>query len=607
MKEIERQRRLALARGKAALAEAAFERRDWIAARDLYATAGAIAEGYDDALWRECIFYRACSLDEIGQANEDPASLTEAIVLFRDVLRARAIEEGDTWFLGLHNAALAGALVNLGLLRKDAALLTEAVAAHRAAISSRPAEAVPEHHARSQYNLGVTLMDLAQLEPDRRYLEEALAAYRAALAATEDPEIPYGRAETLRRAAVACAELAEHDEAYFRDSLAYFFQGLREAHLNEEVPLAQLIAGQMKSLLMRILRIEHYCDKLGYIAEFFAFLDADILSDLGHEIYGQFSEIQEIADELRAVLDLGPMPKPSPSDPAPLPAAHHQPGVRETGISEGLDLKLDVPPPPKAPGVPRDEQSAIAKKLGGYAEAAADRGDYRGAAGFYGAAAAAMAPFDEAEECAYLELQGEMLLHHGFPYLDTKVLRQALHLYSRRLLPMKPRSTHPQGWAKAQANIGMIYRYLGIADDDPVTLTHAAAHLRAALEVVTPAASPERWCRLQLRLGGVLGKLFELGDGDWYVQDAIDAFFAALELISQEEEPRLWATTLRDVAVLLLHLAERSGDPDHAKLALKGFEPLRDLLAGTGTGAGDEVQLQRLDEQIAKARKLAGL
>jgi len=218
-----------------------------------------------------------------------------------------------------------------------------------------------------------------------------------------------------------------------------------------------------------------------------------------------------------------------------------------------------------------------------------------------------MAPFDEAEECAYLELQGEMLLHHGFPYLDTKVLRQALHLYSRRLLPMKPRSTHPQGWAKAQANIGMIYRYLGIADDDPVTLTHAAAHLRAALEVVTPAASPERWCRLQLRLGGVLGKLFELGDGDWYVQDAIDAFFAALELISKEEEPRLWATTLRDVAVLLLHLAERSGDPDHAKLALKGFEPLRDLLAGTGTGAGDEAQLQRLDEQIAKARKLAGL
>lgn len=68
-------------------------------------------------------------------------------------------------------------------------------------------------------------MDLAQLEPDRHYLEEALAAYRAALAATEDPEIPHRRAETLRRAAVACAELAEHDEAYFRDSLAHFFQG----------------------------------------------------------------------------------------------------------------------------------------------------------------------------------------------------------------------------------------------------------------------------------------------------------------------------------------------------------------------------------------------
>jgi len=202
---------------------------------------------------------------------------------------------------------------------------------------------------------------------------------------------------------------------------------------------------------------------------------------------------------------------------------------RETGLSQGLPLELDV-------------AILLAKRSLALARSDWEKG---AAQNHLGNALAA---------------QGERIGGaEGIALLANAVAayRAALQVYTRAALPA--------GWAMTQNNLGVALRVQGARSgggEGIALLAAAVASYRVALEVYTRAALPADWAMTQNNLGIALATQGERSGGDTGIAllaEAVAAYRAALEVYTPEALPAQWATTQNNLAAALATQGESSG------------------------------------------------
>lgn len=568
MERVERERRLALARSKADAAAAAQAEGRWRFASDLYATAAAIVEPLDDALWQEWTFYRAQALVALGDAREEAAPYEEALVLFRDRLLPRTPRGAAPAVWATLQAAQSNCLRGLGECSGSGEALRSAVEAQRTALEERSPDADVEGYRRSQYNLGNTLLSLWEVQTDAAHLDGAVAVFRAVLAARRDADDDLRRAVVLCRLALAHRRAAESgDPERLRDAFAASFGALLDAaESNDPADLRAAVESSIEIFLFLAER-GHSDETLGYYAELFAFLDTVFAARAGAVVAEQrpLVKLVERGAGLRQSLDLGPPVLPS-----------------SLGVAKGDGSDADADPGdpggaprPRPAGISDEvhgEQVAIAAKLAGCAAAARSRNDFAEAALFFGAAAAAAAPVDVDLQQGYLFDRALNLYEWGSADRDDSPLLEALHVYRTQLLPLCPRRVRPAAWAAIQRGMGNALRTHGRNRNDTSILREAIDAFRSALEVVDRDAQAAEWAQIQREVGDAYRLVGDIDRG--FDDEALESYRAAAEVHERDGAELDLAMTRMGMGLLFFRQAARARS---ASLAARAVAMLVDV------------------------------
>lgn len=558
------ERRLELARGKAAAGSAAIERGDWRRAADFYATAAAIADGHDGDLWRQCVFNRAFALREFGEQTKKPAAVKEAAELLETALLPRTSRAEEPAMWALVQASLGDCLVHIGEASGDADALRRAIVAHRAALEERSDD--PDGRLRTLMNLGDSYGALWDLEPERAHLDAALLVFRAALLANELADTQQPRWRIRGRIGQMLLLIAgSYERQVLCEAVAAFATGVLEAGRSadpEDVGKAAETFMQVFGLLTEPAETKQILDDF---ADVFAFLDMIALSENGPTLMAapSMAVAVEGTAQLRFSIDIGPAPQLVPLDCL---GTYDRPVESPDGVLEALDPSRNEGRPPKVTGEVHEDQIETAEKLAARAEASGDRGDLMEQAVFLGAAAAAAAPVDADIQQTYLFGCARVLVRLGAGKPDVGALREAVHIYRRQLMPISSRAEVPVDWSTVQRELGKALGHIGYEEDSVAELKEAVIAFEKALQVVRREAMPQRWASIQNELGDAYRTLADIGGG--CEREAQAAYDAALEVHTKAESPTDWARVRLSVGLLLGSWSERCRDLGMAEAAL---------------------------------------
>ena len=132
-------------------------------------------------LWGELQSTYADALLRLGDLSGDAAVLQQAVAGYDAALAMYTRERGPVYWASVQNRR-AGALLRLGDLSGDAAVLQRAVAGFDAVLEVYTRERDPEYWAAAQNSLAGALLRLYDQSGDAALLQQAVARYEAALA-----------------------------------------------------------------------------------------------------------------------------------------------------------------------------------------------------------------------------------------------------------------------------------------------------------------------------------------------------------------------------------------------------------------------------------------
>jgi tetratricopeptide (TPR) repeat protein len=182
-----------------------------------FAQAAGLVPGSHEEVRAEYLERQAAALYRQGDEKGDNAALIEAIVLYRELLKARSRERVPLdWAMTQNN--LGTALASLGERESGTEKLEQAVEAYRAALLEWTRERVPLDWARTQMNLGNALARLGERESGTEKLEQAVEAYRAALLERTRERVPLQWALTQMNLGNALARLGERQGRRMRSA-----------------------------------------------------------------------------------------------------------------------------------------------------------------------------------------------------------------------------------------------------------------------------------------------------------------------------------------------------------------------------------------------------
>ena len=142
--------------------------------------AGAVPAGLSAESRAALHHSHAITAFRLGEQRGDNALLAEAVAAYREALTEWTRERVPLdWAMTQTN--LGNALLRLGAHESGSARLEEAVAAYREALTERTRERVPLDWAATQNNLGGALRTLGERESGTAGLKEAVTAYSEAL------------------------------------------------------------------------------------------------------------------------------------------------------------------------------------------------------------------------------------------------------------------------------------------------------------------------------------------------------------------------------------------------------------------------------------------
>ena len=177
------------------------------------------------------------ALTTLGERESSTALLEQAVAAYRAALTEWTQDRVPLdWAMTQNN--LGNALKALGERESGTVRLEEAVAAYRAALTERTRDRVPLDWAMTQNNLGNALRALGELESNTPRLEQAVAAYRAALTERTRDRVPLDWAMTQNNLGNALAALGELESgtAQLEQAMEAFQAGLIE-FVQDRVPL----------------------------------------------------------------------------------------------------------------------------------------------------------------------------------------------------------------------------------------------------------------------------------------------------------------------------------------------------------------------------------
>ena len=181
------------------------------------------------------------------------------------------------------------------------------------------------------------------------------------------------------------------------------------------------------------------------------------------------------------------------------------------------------------------------------------RKDYRGAAGLFAEAAAAVPNESLLLRATYLARQSNALTVRGAEVGDNGALRKAVSVYSAALDLLS--ST----WILQENEFGSAMRLLGERDGDHSMLEKSIEVHRAVLGQISRARMPFDWSLTQQYLGDALVTLGEQLRDKASLQQAIEAYRAALEEQTQARNASAWASIQRSLAWTLYTLGQVEG------------------------------------------------
>lgn len=182
-------------------------------------------------------------------------------------------------------------------------------------------------------------------------------------------------------------------------------------------------------------------------------------------------------------------------------------------------------------------------------------------------------------------LQARIARESETPKLEKDVVfyREALGQQTRERAPLK--------WAAIQNNLGNALAALGERESSNAKLEQAVALYREALTEQTRERAPLEWATIQSNLGLALATLGERESGIAKLSEAL----------AVKREVRNWAMRTGNQGIALMQLAERSGDTEMARMALRqiniAFATIRD-------GEPEPLFAAYYEEQLPKARAL---
>jgi tetratricopeptide (TPR) repeat protein len=182
----------------------------------------------------------ADSAYEMGQRLSDIHLLEESITSWEKAqsLLQQASPPADRrdWLDGQNN--LGNALIELGRLKSDKAILEKAIVIHREVLKERPRERDPMEWAKSQNNLGSALAILGKLEHNVAKLEEAVEVSQEALQERTRERVPLFWAMTKSNLGCAFFELGmlKSDKPKLEEAVVIFGEVLKE-YTHERDPM----------------------------------------------------------------------------------------------------------------------------------------------------------------------------------------------------------------------------------------------------------------------------------------------------------------------------------------------------------------------------------
>jgi ATP-dependent Clp protease adapter protein ClpS/tetratricopeptide (TPR) repeat protein len=203
---------------------------------------------------------------------------------------------------------------------------------------------------------------------------------------------------------------------------------------------------------------------------------------------------------------------------------------------------------------------------------------------------------------AQLELV-EPLLALGTHQHDTALLEEAVAACQAALKGLSPEHA-PLEWAKSQRLLGNVLVALGAFEDGVARFEEALAAFRAALSQGRLLPLMERVVAQQC-LGSALVSLGTREGGTRRLEEAIATFEELLTDETRERLPLQWAFIMGHQGVAMTMLAERRGDGEATKTAIKKIGTALEAIRSKGAALAIRNQLIAYHEkELAKARDL---
>jgi tetratricopeptide (TPR) repeat protein len=217
--------------------ELGLTRLDYLQAAQHFKSAASLVAGADLNLKLVYLTRSAHALRSYGDEKGDNAILTQAIGVYRGVLREITRDRMPLdWAAAQTNLGLA--LWTLGERESGTGLLEEAVSAFREALKEYTQERVPLQWATALSNLGNAFWRLGERESGTARLEEAVFAYREALKEYTQERVPLDWARMQSNLGNALRSLGERESGTgrLREAVNACHEALKE-YTQERVPL----------------------------------------------------------------------------------------------------------------------------------------------------------------------------------------------------------------------------------------------------------------------------------------------------------------------------------------------------------------------------------
>jgi hypothetical protein len=213
-------------------------------------------------------------------------------------------------------------------------------------------------------------------------------------------------------------------------------------------------------------------------------------------------------------------------------------------------------------------REAIAEFLLG--QIALVRASYTGAARHF-EVAALYAGRTTPEGQAFSEAAADALFASAKRNWNERLLQEAVDIY-RRVLDVRPRSSHPELWAQTQNKLGNAILRLGVGSNSVPLMTGAVSAFEAALEVQIRDLAPRDWAATTANLADALVQLGNRLNEEKDLRDAVDAYKRLLAETSFEDDPGRWVELQTSLGNALWSLGRQESGPDALTEAIAVFE-----------------------------------